>query len=120
MRFCRQKTFRWNFFQGSVLQTSLGFFAGVISSDLCQYLYHPIYRTHVSLSQLLGWAFASGELVRTSSYTRCGIWLVAYSVFAENYSGVSPFRMSIFRDRRPVLYAGFLSCGYHVQVDDVA
>ena len=93
MRFCRRKTFRWNFFQGNDFQTSLGFFAGAISSDLRQYLYHPIYRIHVSLSQLLGWAFASWVILHP-------LWYLAGSLLGlcrELQRGECPFSVTLGR-----------------------
>ena len=51
---------------------SLGRDAGAISSDLRQYLYLPIYRTHVSLSSALPEAFASGDPV--GSQSSCSPW----------------------------------------------
>ncbi len=38
----------------------------------------------------------------------------------ECYWRVSPFRVSIFRDRRPVLYAEVVPSGYYVPIDHAA
>jgi hypothetical protein len=50
----------------------------------------------------------------------CG--LVACSDYSESVRGVTPFRVSISRDHRPVLRlrTGFLSGGNHLWLDGVA
>ena len=46
--------------------------------------------------------------------------MVSCSSRLESVRGVTPFRVSIFRDLRSVLYAGVVLSGYSVKIDHVA
>ena len=61
----------------------------------------PIDRPHVSLSLALPRAFASWGI-----HPSCGLRLAACSDCAESHTRVIPFRVSIGRGFRSVLYAG--------------
>lgn len=49
-----------------------------------------------------------------------GLRMVSCSSYLESVRGVPPFRVFIFRDRRSVLYAGFVLSGYCVRFDHTA
>jgi hypothetical protein len=61
------------------------------------------HRPHVSISWALPQALASWGIPPAG-----GIWLVTDSVVSESPQRVIPFRVFILRDRRTVLYAGFI------------
>ena len=115
MRFWRRKTFRWNFFQGRVFQSSVRFCSSAIRPDLCQYLYLPVFRAHVSVSPGFPWGVCF-----LGNLSRLGLRLVACSppfhppsqggqrgVRASNglLCSASPFRATLGRCFMPGLFA---------------
>jgi hypothetical protein len=75
--------------------------ASAIRLRLHEHLDHPIDRPHVSVSFALLKAFASWGIPPV-----CGVRLAACSDGSESHTRVIPFRVSIGRGFRSVLYAG--------------
>ena len=110
-----RKTFRWNFFHGSVFQSSVRVGSPAIRPDILLYLYLPVVRAHVSIS--CGFPIGFGFL---GNLSRLGLRLVTCSDGLESVKRVTLFRTSIhlhctkrsavqvLRDVRTVLYAGSL------------
>jgi len=111
MRFWSRNTLRSSSFHGNSFQPSVrcSATAPAIRPELRWYLYIPVIRVHVSLSQALPWAFASWTISPVYD-----LRLVACS-FDESHRRVTPFRLSIFRDLRMMLYAGSFLSGYHTK-----
>jgi hypothetical protein len=98
------------------LRSSVRSKASVIRLGLHQHPDPPIDRPHVSVSFALPKALASWGIPPP-----CGLRLAAYSSYLESRRGVTPFRVSIGRGFRLVLYAASLvSRGHHVPRDNGA